>query len=192
MYGILLIKGSDIMEYTIIRSDRKSVTIQITPDGKVLVRCPKGAKNRDIQAVVEAKRDWIESNLREIAARPVMPKLTRPQLKALAQQAADTLPRLAQQYAARVGVTYGRISIRAQRTRWGSCSSEGNLNFNCLLMLAPPQVQAYVVVHELCHRKQMNHSDRFWQEVARVMPDYRIHKQWLKDNGSSLMARLPD
>ena len=192
MYGILLIKGSDIMEYTIIRSDRKSVTIQITPDGKVVVRCPKGAKNRDIQAVVEAKRDWIESNLREIAARPVMPKLTRPQLKALAQQAADTLPRLAQQYAARVGVTYGRISIRAQRTRWGSCSSEGNLNFNCLLMLAPPQVQAYVVVHELCHRKQMNHSDRFWQEVARVMPDYRIHKQWLKDNGSSLMARLPD
>ena len=192
MYGILLIKGSDIMEYTIIRSDRKSVTIQITPDGKVLVRCPKGAKNRDIQAVVEAKRDWIESNLREIAARPVMPKLTRPQLKALAQQAADSLPRLAQQYAARAGVTYGRISIRAQRTRWGSCSSEGNLNFNCLLMLAPPQVQAYVVVHELCHRKQMNHSDRFWQEVARVMPDYRIHKQWLKDNGSSLMARLPD
>ena len=94
-------------------------------------------------------------------------------------------------YAPAVGVTYDRITIRSQRTRWGSCSSRGNLNFNCLLMLAPEKVVDYVVVHELCHRKEMNHSPRFWAEVERILPDYRQSKRWLKENGQSLMGQLP-
>ena len=80
--------------------------------------------------------------------------------------------------------------MRAQRTRWGSCSSSGNLNFNCLLALVPPAVLDYVVVHELCHRLEMNHSPRFWQEVGRVMPDYEEHKKWLRENGAELIERL--
>ena len=93
-------------------------------------------------------------------------------------------------YAPLVGVSYGRITIRCQRTRWGSCSSKGNLNFNCLLMLAPPEVLDCIVVHELCHRKEMNHSQRFYAEVLRVMPDYRERYKWLKENGHMLMAML--
>ena len=89
-----------------------------------------------------------------------------------------------------MGVDYGQITIRSQKTRWGSCSSKGNLNFNCLLLLAPPEVLDYVVVHELCHRKEMNHSPRFWAEVARVMPDYKVRRKWLKDNGNGLMQLL--
>ena len=85
---------------------------------------------------------------------------------------------------------YGRITIRAQRTRWGSCSAQGNLNFNCLLMLTPDNVMEYVVVHELCHRKEMNHSARFWSEVEKILPDYRRSRQWLKDNGGGLIGRL--
>ena len=98
---------------------------------------------------------------------------------------------MAEFYAPLVGVSYGRITIRSQRGRWGSCSGAGNLNFNCLLMLTPPQVREYVVVHELCHRKQMNHSSQFWAEVERILPDYRQRRQWLKDQGGALIARLP-
>ena len=180
------------MQYTIIRSSRKTVSLQITPDGEVLVRCPNRMAKREIDRFVQSKADWIEAHLQKIAERPAMPRLTETELNALAGQARELLPRLVREFAPRVGVTYGRITIRCQHTRWGSCSAPGNLNFNCLLMLSPPEVQAYVVVHELCHRKEMNHSPRFWQEVARVMPDYRTHKKWLKDNGNALMARLPE
>ena len=88
-----------------------------------------------------------------------------------------------------MGVTYGRITIRNQKTRWGSCSSKGNLNFNCLLMLTPPEVIDYVVVHELCHRKEMNHSKAFWDEVAHVLPDYEKARLWLKTEGDMIMRR---
>ena len=108
----------------------------------------------------------------------------------LARQARQTIPERVAHFAPLVGVTYGRITIRSQHTLWGSCSSKGNLNFNCLLMLTPPEVLDYVVVHELCHRKEMNHSARFWAEVGRVIPDYEIQRKWLRENGTALISRL--
>ena len=104
---------------------------------------------------------------------------------------AGELPEKVRFFAEKIGVSYGRITIRSQRTRWGSCSVKGNLNFNCLLMLCPEYVQDYVVIHELCHRKEMNHSAAFWAEVEKHCPDYRIRRKWLKDHGASLIARLP-
>ena len=83
-------------------------------------------------------------------------------------------------YARKMGVTYGRISIREQKTRWGSCSSVGNLNYNWKLVLMPPGVLDYVVVHELSHIGNMNHSRRFWQRVASVLPDYQMRQRCLK------------
>jgi predicted metal-dependent hydrolase len=112
------------------------------------------------------------------------------EIHTLADQAMEFIPRRVAHFAPKVGVTYNGITIRNQRSRWGSCSGKGNLNFNCLLMLCPPEVIDYVVVHELCHRKEMNHSPRFWAEVARILPNYREQEQWLTDNGSAIMTRM--
>ncbi len=84
------------------------------------------------------------------------------------------------------GGIYHTITIRDQKSRWGSCSSRGTLSFSYRLMFAPPRVLDYVVVHELCHLTHMNHSADFWGMVQRIMPDYRIYKQWLKDHGHEL------
>ena len=117
-------------------------------------------------------------------------KLTFDEIRQLAAQAVEVIPARVRHFAPLIGVTYGRITIRNQRTKWGSCSSNGNLNFNCLLMLTPPEVIDSVVVHELCHRKEMNHSEKFYAEVAKVFPDYKKWDKWLKDNGKALMAMM--
>ena len=112
-------------------------------------------------------------------------------IKELADKARIFIPERVKYYAEVIGVDYGRITIRCQKTRWGSCSSKGNLNFNCLLMLMPSEVIDYVVVHELCHRRVMDHSARFWAEVEREYPDYRRQIQWLNAEGEALLDSLP-
>ena len=84
------------------------------------------------------------------------------------------------------GGHYTSITVRDQKTRWGSCSSRGTLSFNYRLIFAPPAILDYVVVHELCHLTHMDHSRDFWHMVERILPDYRIHKAWLKEHGEEL------
>ncbi len=178
------------IRYTLIRSSRKTVSLEIRPDGSVLVRSPRRLSDRAIREFVASKENWLREKLKKYESRPVLPRLTAQELEILKKQAGEELPQRVARWAPLVGVSYGRVTIRAQSSRWGSCSKAGNLNFNCLLMLATPEVRDYVVIHELCHRKQMNHSPSFWAEVERVCPDYRVHRQWLKDKGSALIARL--
>lgn len=180
------------MEYELIRSDRKTVGLQIR-DGRLIVRAPRRMSRQAVEVILAEKRSWIENHLRK-AREQLMneaPKLSSSELYSLAQKALDVIPERVKHYAALVGVDYGRVTIRAQKTRWGSCSAKGNLNFNCLLMLAPPETLDAVVVHELCHRKVMDHSPAFYAEVLRVMPDYYERDRWLKENGSQLLRRLP-
>ena len=120
-----------------------------------------------------------------------MKKLTQQELDALKREAKLLIPERVRYYAAKLGITYGRVTIRAQRSRWGSCSSKGNLNFNCLLMLTPREVIDSVIVHELCHRKELNHSKAFWALVYEAMPDYKTWDKWLKDHGRELISALP-
>ena len=179
------------LSYELIRSSRKTISIQITPDGRVLVRCPNRMRKEDVERFVKSKQGWIEKHLSTLTARPALPPFTNEEIHTLADRALVLIPQRVAHFAPLVDVTYGRITIRNQHSRWGSCSAKGNLNFNCLLMLTPPEVLDYVVVHELCHRKELNHSQRFWAEVERVMPDYRVYKKWLKENGGALISRLP-
>lgn len=89
-------------------------------------------------------------------------------------------------YGPGIGVNYGRVAIRDQKSRWGSCSAKHNLNFNWKLIMAPPQALEYVVIHELCHLIEFNHSRRFWSLVEERMPEYESWKKWLKNHGSEL------
>ena len=184
------------MEYELIRSRRKTLAVEIRPDGQVLVRAPLRLPRREIERFLMEKSDWIRVHRAEVLARKAqeeanpVPALTDAQLRGLKKSASIVIPERVAHFAALVGVDYGRITIRSQKTRWGSCSAKGDLNFNCLLLLAPPEVLDYVVVHELCHRKQMNHSPRFWAEVARVIPDYKAKVKWLKENGGRLMLLI--
>ena len=110
-----------------------------------------------------------------------------PWLKAMARSAIETSVR---KQAGRLGVSYRRITIRDQKTRWGSCSTSGTLSFNWRLIMAPPWVLEYVVVHELAHLKQANHSAAFWQVVAGVYPEYKQARDWLRKNSSLLRPVL--
>jgi len=181
-----------MIPYRMIRSARKTLAIQITPAGEVLLRCPKRLTRTEAEAFLESKRLWIESHLAKLAARPQLPPLTEKALRELAARASEDISRRVARLAPKVGVDFGRITIRSQRTRWGSCSAKGNLNFNCLLMLCPEEIRDYVVVHELCHRKELNHSPKFWAEVEKACPDYVRHRVWLREHGGALIARLPE
>lgn len=167
--------------------------LELKSDG-LIVRIPYYVTDREAERFVKGNVKWIERRLAKLNEREALlsnaSALTAEEIRELAKQAAEVIPERVAYYAPLIGVEYGRITIRSQKTRWGSCSRKGNLNFNCLLMLAPPQVIDSVVVHELCHLKEMNHSKRFYKEVLRVFPEYKIWQKWLKENGPVLMARM--
>lgn len=179
---------------SILRSSRKTAAIQIANEHTVIVRVPQRMPQAAIYGFIDLHRGWIDSHLAAARERAeaAQPTLTPEQVQTLARQAGKCLAQKAAYFAPLVGVDYGRITVRCQRTRWGSCSALGNLNFNCLLMLCPEPVIDYVVVHELCHRLELNHSPRFWAQVAWVLPDYEAPRRWLRENGRLLMDRLPD
>lgn len=105
------------------------------------------------------------------------------------KEAKDVISIRARKYAQEMGQTFREIHIRDQKSRWGSCSSARNLNFNWRLVMAPEWVMDYVIIHELCHLTHMNHSAQFWGLVAYYMPDYQAAKQWLKEHGQELVLR---
>ena len=181
-----------MVEYQLIRSSRKTVSVQVTADGEVVVRAPRLYARYKIEAFLREKEPWIRAQLEKRAAAPRFSVLSEAEHKALAKAAKTWFAARAAHFAPTVGVTYGSVTIRTQKTRWGSCTAKGNLNFNCLLMLAPEEVRDYVVVHELCHRKELNHSARFWAQVEQILPDYRVQRAWLKEQGAALIGRLPD
>ena len=166
--------------------------MEMNPEG-LIVRVPYRASKKKIETFIRDHEEWICTNTeklnRALKAQNGLERLTQEDIHRLAEEARQVIPSRVSYYAQKLGVTYGRITIRNQKTRWGSCSTKGNLNFNCLLMLAPPEVLDSVIVHELCHRKEMNHSSRFYAEVLWVFPDYLKWNKWLKENGLEIMSR---
>lgn len=170
------------MDYTLIRSARRTLAIQVKPDGQVVVRAPQRVTKRRIEEFIACHEDWIiRAKAKALKAQENARTYTDEERRAGIEAAKAYIPQRTAYFAERMGVTYGRITIREQRTRWGSCSSKGNLNFNWKLMLMPREILDYVVVHELAHRREMNHSAAFWAVVEAEMPDYRERRRMLKE-----------
>lgn len=176
--------------YEIIKSSRKTIAVEVRQDGSVLVRAPRNCPQSRIDTFLKEKQAWILSKVEEQKERDAdsmkIQPLSEAEQRLYRDKARDIFEQKVSYYARMMGVSYGRIAIRDQKTRWGSCSGEGNLNFNWRLIFAPAGVLDYVVVHELAHRKEMNHSPRFWRVVEDTMPEYRKYQKWLKENGRGL------
>ena len=181
------------MQIRIIRTDRKSFYIKSELNG-FIVRVPQKASNEEIEKFLTQHSRWIENQkLRVQKLRTEyeqLKPLSKTELIEIKNEAKKVICEKVEYYANQLGVSYGRITIRTQRSRWASCGVNGNLNFNAILMLAPKKVLDSVIVHELCHIKVRNHSDRFYAEVLRIFPDYWICDKWLKENGDMLMMKM--
>ena len=173
--------------YELLRSRRRSMSLKVELDGTITVRAPFRTPPETADWFVESHRDWIEVRLRAgeqiLAVRPSYTETERLEGK---KRAENVLKERCCYYAGLMGVSYGSITVREQKTRWGSCSAKGNLNFNWKLVLMPPELLDYVVVHELAHRKEMNHSPRFWAIVEKELPDYCNRREKLKILGRQL------
>ena len=166
------------MDYTLIRSDRKSFALQVR-GGEVIVRAPRFASKRQADRFVAANEEWIRKQL----AKPVRPIDTEPteeERRALQKRARELIPARVAHYGELMGLTPAGISITSARTRFGSCSSKGRLSFSWRLMLYPDDAIDYVVVHELAHLRHMDHSPAFYALVERYLPDWKRRRRLLK------------
>ena len=181
-------------KYTIIKSLRKSCSITVERDGTVTIRAPFFMSEKKINKIIEERKEWIEKAQKKIANRAErlnsLTPITSDEIDSLKAGAKPIIEEKVRLFADKIGVEYGNITIRSQRTRYGSCTAKGNLNFNCLIMLMPEEIIDYVIVHELCHIKEMNHSHRFWKAVEDILPDYKERRKWLKLNGNIFIERM--
>lgn len=182
------------IRYTVRRSLRRTCQITVEKDGSVILRMPLLSSDAEAEDLVVRHQRWIRKRLEaqktEAAEGKKLPKLTDGEKRVIKRNAQQVIPERVALYAQIAGVDYGKISYRFQRTRWGSCTKKGDLSFNCMLMLAPPEVLDSVIVHELCHRKVMNHSAQFYQEVFKIYPGYKSCRAWLKKHGRELVERI--
>lgn len=179
-----IIKRDDMepIEVEIIRSSRRSLGLQVKPDGTVCARVPMQVMDHTVREFIEGHADWIFKKRKLVLSRDDRPDIVYlPEVteESDRERIRTFIEEKVAHYASVMGVSYGRITMRNQKTRWGSCSSEGNLNFNCRLLFVPDRIVDYVVIHELAHRRFMNHSKAFWKEVEKYMPDYREQRKLL-------------
>lgn len=223
------------MQAEIIRSNRKSLSIEITAEGKVRVRAPRRMKQQEIDRFIQARQKWIEDKMHMVQSRPraavhtlqedeifwylgmpylltysntahavqiqqdkiVVPYNTcelmqKTLLQWYKEQAKLTLAQRLSDVSKQTGLTCTGMKITSAKTRWGSCTAKNSLNFSWYLVMAPVQVIDAVVVHELCHTIQHNHSKSFWNEVYRIMPDYNMKHRWLNENSQLLRLEFAD
>lgn len=169
------------MKYEIHYSSRKTISIKITRDAQVVVLAPYHTDKNKIEELVCKHEQWILSHLEKMEKRvQATPELTDEEIKRLKREAKVCLTAMVERFSKFMDLNYGRITISSAKSRFGSCSSEGNLSFSYRCILYPIEVQEYIVVHELSHLVHMNHSKEFYKLVASVLPDYKKRVQYLK------------
>lgn len=183
MREILEIEDLDI-PVELQRGKRKTLVLSITQEGHLLIKAPLQMPEKEIERFIGQRRYWIYKQtkriLQENASRVVR---SEEEVQELKEQAREVLTKRTDYYKEILKVDYQRIRIGDQKTRWGSCSSRGTISYNWHLVLMPERIMDYVVVHELCHLVEMNHSPAFWKKVSEILPDYEERRKWLKENG---------
>ena len=172
-------------EYQVIRSARKTMTLEVRRDGNVIVRAPLRTGLPRIKRFVNQKQEWVLGCLERTKEyreqKPLSADLSESKRNVYIRKAKETITKRVSYFARLMSVSYRNITIREQKTRWGSCSSEKNLNFNWKLILLAPELLDYLVVHELAHRREMNHSKNFWKIVEAELTDYWERRRRLKE-----------
>ena len=168
------------MVFEIIRSKRRTVTISVK-GGKVILRGPLSISDKEAESIINKHEDWIKKKLdASQAVSPIDRELDGEEIKRLKKAAKEYFLPIAQEISKYMGLKYGRITITGAKTRFGSCSSKGNISFSYRLMLYPEAAREYVIVHELAHLLEMNHSKRFYAIVEKYLPDYKLRRKLLK------------
>lgn len=168
------------MDYEIVYSDRKSISLCVK-DGKLIVRSPRGVPKSVIAGIVRDRSEWINNAiLKQKEKNKKFDSLTSDDERILRKNARKVLTAKTEYYAKIMGLNYGRITITGAKTRFGSCSSKGNISYSYRLMMYPDEAIDYVVVHELAHLREMNHSKKFYAIIESVLPDYRQRQKMLK------------
>ena len=171
-----------MLEYNVIYSIRRTISLSFDKNGMLTVRAPKGTKKKRIEEIIAEHQAWIDKHRDRVLKKAASEAgLTEEKIKELKKAAKEYLIPMTAYYARLLGVSYGRITITSAKTRFGSCSSIGNISYSYRLMRFPPAAQEYVVVHELCHRIYMDHSAAFYKKIESVLPDYKKRKALLKN-----------
>lgn len=167
------------------RGNRKTLTLQVTQELQLWIKAPIRMSEREIVRFINQRTFWIYKQAKRMQKDSEL-RVSRSdkEIYELREKARMVLAERTEFFARKLGVTYSKIRIGNQRTRWGSCSSKGTISYNWKLILMPEEVRDYVVLHELCHLLEMNHSSRFWKIVEETMPNYKEYRRWLKENGS--------
>lgn len=169
------------MDYKIIRSDRRTLGLEVTLKGEVLVRAPRLTADKTVAEFVNSHEDWIVKTLKkQEKRRELNPEPTVEEIKELKQKAKAILPERVAFWIERTGLQCTGITITSAKTRYGSCSGRNSISFSCLLMRHSPEIIDYVVLHELAHTCHHNHGKQFWSLVKKYMPDYQVRRDLLK------------
>ena len=168
------------MEYEIIYSSRRTLGVCVK-DGRVIVRSPYGVPREHIEKELYSHKEWIEKHVsKQEKKKEITESLNEKQISLLRKNAREILTEKTKKYAEIMGLKFGRITITGAKTRFGSCNSKGNIAYSWRLLLYPEAAQDYVVVHELSHLVEMNHSQKFYRIVEKYLPDYKERRKLLK------------
>lgn len=172
-------------EYRLIRSDRRSLSLSIEPDGTVLIRAPRRLAKAEIDRFVQSHEHWIAAHREKAIRRAEFDQshFSPDQMAVLTARAKEYLPGRTAYWASVMGVTPTGIRVTSAKTRFGSCSAKDSISYSCRIMAFPPEAIDYVIVHELAHIRHKNHSREFYAFVARFLPDYRRLQNILRQRG---------
>ena len=169
------------MDYEIVYSKRKTLCLQIKRDGRVIIRCPYRTSKERIENFYNSHLEWVQRKVEATKNRMVpINELSDTDIEQLKRKAWEYIPNRVDYFASIMGVTPANVSINRAKTRFGSCNSKKRLNFSCNVMRYPFEAIDYVIVHELAHIKELNHSKRFWGIVESILPDYKERQKILK------------